>query len=120
MPLPPLTKAYSSRGADMGRPNRHAVDRTAPIKFHLARVPFVDGCYDRGGAYWGGPANLYRAYSVEGAVQLMGNLAEASRLGHVEIFLRARNREWAKQLVIRERDLAHPTAHGYRRAIFFR
>jgi len=64
MPIPPLTKAYSARGANMGRRDVHAVDKTAKIKFHVAYMPFTDGVYDQGGAYWGSPANLWRAVST--------------------------------------------------------
>lgn len=48
-------------GAPMGR---HSPSRPpeAGMRAHVARVPFIDGCYDQGGAYWGGPANLWCAW----------------------------------------------------------
>lgn len=53
MSVPLLTNVISRRGAPMGRCDTHAADCQEPVKFHLVKVPFVDGCYDRGGAYWG-------------------------------------------------------------------
>ena len=47
---------------------------------------FIDGCYDEGGAYWGMPANLYRA-TGEDDEQL------------IEIFTRANSRAEAKAKV---------------------
>jgi len=49
-------------GAQMGRCDVLPDDRTQSVKLHLRRVPFVDYCYDQGGAYWGGPANLWCAW----------------------------------------------------------
>ena len=37
-----------------------------PIKLCLRKVPFIDGCYDQGGAYWGSPANLWVAWGDDG------------------------------------------------------
>jgi hypothetical protein len=47
----------------------------------------VDGCYDQRGAYWGFPANLYRAacYDADGFV--------------VEVFTRAGSHQEAKAKV---------------------
>lgn len=57
-----LSEVSSKYGAPMGRPARHnCPDRQAEIEFQLERMPLVDGAYDSGGAYWGGPDNLYRA-----------------------------------------------------------
>ncbi len=53
-----LTKAYSIRGADMGRPT---ITDDPNAKVRLFRVRFYDGDYDRGGAYWGGSSPLYAA-----------------------------------------------------------
>jgi hypothetical protein len=33
------------------------------LKTRLCRVPFVDHCYDPGGAYWGSPADLWCAWA---------------------------------------------------------
>lgn len=53
----------SRRGAPMGR-------RSIPIpdgsKVKLRRMPFVDGCYDQGGAYWGAPANVWCCWGNSG------------------------------------------------------
>lgn len=57
----------SSRGAPMGRPSDDAEDLTGHV--YLERVPFVDGDYDEGGAYWGGGRGtppLYCAWDDEG------------------------------------------------------
>ncbi len=73
------------RGACMGRPTRlPQCPETASPKLYLRRLRFVDGCYDQGGAYWGFPANLYRAacYGVDGHV--------------VEVFTRADSPQEAK------------------------
>lgn len=81
-----LSEVSCRYGAPMGRRNIREVDPGCAVQFHLRRVPFVDSCYDRGGAYWGGPANLWRAY-------------HCSEEGVVEIFVRARSREEAKEQV---------------------
>jgi len=79
-----LPKAFSSRGADMGRaPKTGPAD--LPYKFRLARVPIDAGGYDQGGAYWGLGAP-------------------------VEMFLRAGDRE-AVKAKIRE---SYPAARFYR------
>ncbi len=45
---------------------------TKPTRVSLFCVRMVDGCYDDGGAYWGGPPSkpLYCARDREGEVQL--------------------------------------------------
>lgn len=64
----------------MGRADHHRIDlQREEIELHLQYIPFVDGGYDEGGAYWGSPANLYRAVNEE--------------LG-IEMFVRA---DWRKQ-----------------------
>lgn len=63
----PLTKILSNvsspRGAPMGRPNvgKPPTDQ----KIYDSHVPFEDGCYDTGGAYWGSPANLRVKYTKD-------------------------------------------------------
>ena len=52
---PTLSNVSSRNGAPMGRPDRLPDDPQAPIVLHLERLPMVDGDYDAGGAYWGGP-----------------------------------------------------------------
>lgn len=53
-----------TRGAPMGRREYHAEDRSRRWKMRLERVPLVDCAYDGGGAYWGGPDNLYQCAGV--------------------------------------------------------
>lgn len=49
-------------GSQMGRRNVLPDDaKTFPAKLRMIRLPFVDGCYDKWGAYWGAPANIYCA-----------------------------------------------------------
>lgn len=78
----------------MGRPDNLArcaqqldEEGKAFLKFELLKVPFVDECYDAGGAYWGAPANLWRAYA-EGEDEI------------VEGFFRAGSRQAAMQHLI--------------------
>lgn len=55
-----LSNTNCSRGAPMGRHEQHAYGCEG-IVFELEWVPFIDGDYDAGGAYWGSPANIYCA-----------------------------------------------------------
>lgn len=48
----------------MGR--RDTLPASTHPKLRLRLIPFVDGCYDRWGAYWGGPANVWLAWDDEG------------------------------------------------------
>ena len=91
MKVPPLSNVSSARGAPMGRADNLArcaqqLDEQgkAFLNFQLLKVPFVDECYDAGGAYWGAPANLWRAYA-EGEDEI------------VEGFFRAGSRQAAMQ-----------------------
>lgn len=95
----PNTPVNSRYGAPMGR---HGDNLSALIvepqdsPFTLQRVRLVDGCYDRGGAYWGSGQPLYWwAIEQEGC--------EASG------YFRANNRAAAKALI---REL-HPAARFY-------
>ena len=51
-------------GAPMGRPEVHKdfSGKSRCFKVNL----YGGGCYDDGGAYWGGPSNLYCATNGEG------------------------------------------------------
>jgi hypothetical protein len=51
-----LPNVSSKYGAPMGR---HADGTGTRERCRLFYVPFVDGDYDQGGAYWGSPANLW-------------------------------------------------------------
>ncbi len=94
----PITDVNCSRGAPMGRVSDLPSDGP-PIRLHLRYVPFVDGCYDQGGAYWGAPANLYVAW---------GDDPDSGFV--VEFYTRAYNREHAKEIVRKHR----PNATFYR------
>jgi len=76
--LPFQVNVSSMYGAPMGR----AADSISELsgKVHLRHVPFYDGDYDQGGAYWGGGEPLFCAWDNE---------------GH-EVYLRAASRESAK------------------------
>jgi hypothetical protein len=56
-----LENGCSRYGAQMGRRNE-VPDDYAGEKLRMLRLPFVDGCYDRWGAYWGSPANVWCAW----------------------------------------------------------
>lgn len=93
MNYPILPNACSPRGAAMGRCNE-INEPDSHIKFHLYRMPMSPcGAYDSGGAYWGcgGPTHgwMYHAYG-EGPDH------------NNEMFIRARSRNHAKELVREE------------------
>lgn len=73
-------------GSAMGRPNRLPDNRDCVCKLQLTRVPFVDGAYDRWGAYWGTPSNLWCAW---------GDADEVC----ARVFVRANSRDEAKAFV---------------------
>ena len=83
-----LSHACSQYGAQMGRPNRIPADIETAGKLYLEKLEWVDGDYDYGGCYWGngGVDNVWRA-SGESATE------------QVEIFVRAMNRDQAKDEV---------------------
>lgn len=61
---PPVSSQY---GAPMGRREERPDDLD---RLHVQCVPMVDGCYDPGGAYWGGQSpdgRMYLAWSRAGA-----------------------------------------------------
>ena len=55
---------WQCTGSQMGR--RDILPASTHPKLRLQRLPFVDGCYDRWGAYWGAPANVWLAWDDEG------------------------------------------------------
>lgn len=92
----------------MGRRNRCEMDVTEVGLVYLQQVPFIDGCYDRGGAYWGTPANLWRAYAeveatedeqVEDPINVFDQPIRAGDILVFEHFLRANSRKQAKDLL---------------------
>jgi hypothetical protein len=103
MPITPLPDVSSSRGAPMGRRDSHnRSHEELPLKFFLVHLPFIDGDYDKGGAYWGGAdKQMYRAESDglqpgEECVQ--------------EMFIRAHTRFQAKEEVLKR----YPNAIFYK------
>lgn len=88
-------------GAHMGRSNTRPADPELVVRLSLRRLPFVDGDYDQGGAYWGSPANLWRAVSATRHPWL-SNWDESALTApeHIEIFVRAESRAQAKNLVL--------------------
>lgn len=90
-------------GSAMGRRNRIPSDRTIDAKLHLQLLPFVDGCYDRWGAYWGFPANVWIAFTDY-------SVAFGDSLQTIEFFFRANSREEAKAKAL----LELPKARFYR------
>ena len=101
MPLPKLPEVNCSRGAPMGRCETHNIDPEAPAKFCLQAMHLVDGDYDRGGAYWGcwtrEHGGMWHAYACHDDEE-------------VEMFIRAKTREQAKEQ-IRER---YPNARFFK------
>lgn len=93
MPMPPLPHVGSKYGAPMGRADTHPagpLDELQPT-LDLQRLPFVDDCYDEGGAYWGLPANVWRVY---------GEITEDDETEVIDFYLRADSREAAKAEVL--------------------
>lgn len=93
MNYPKLENVNSPFGAPMGRRAYLPSDPNQPLKLSLRQLRWVDGDYDEGGAYWGGPgpgrawSAIYRAvgYDSEGLL--------------TELFTRAASRDAAKSAV---------------------
>lgn len=87
-------------GSQMGRRNIIPADY-ANERLNLHKVPFVDGAYDAGGAYWGAPENLWCAWGESATEQL-------------QIFVRAKDRTNARlavnQLLIQANLRHNPVA----------
>jgi len=80
-------------GSQMGRRDELPDDRQTVRKLRLTRLPFVDGDYDKWGAYWGSPANVWCGWA-----------------DGVRLFVRADDRDAAKKFI--QEKL--PTAKFYR------
>lgn len=52
-------------GSQMGRRNVLPEDCNLQCELRLIRLPFVDQRYDRWGAYWGSPANIWTSCRVK-------------------------------------------------------
>lgn len=95
--LPPVC---CKRGAPMGRP-AIILEPEAAVRFHLRKMRMVAGGYDTGGAYWGASSPAFGGmWHAFGDGPLYVN----------ELFVRARNREEAKQYVLK----VFPRATFYR------
>ena len=62
MPKPFEINVSSKYGAPMGRHSHTFGSFDKGRKLHLQRVPLIDGAYDKGGAYWGAPDDLWCAW----------------------------------------------------------
>lgn len=80
-------------GSQMGRRSILPDDRTEAPKLKMERLRLYDNAYDEGGAYWGGPGNLWCAYGDGEEIQ-------------IEIYVRADNRDEAKRKVRESLPLA--------------
>ena len=88
----PLTNVSSRRGAPMGRRNSLPDDTQSPIRLSLTCLPFVDGDYDRGGAYWGcspTAGGIYRAVGERDGDEYI-----------TEVFVRAKTRADARAQIV--------------------
>jgi len=83
--LPNLSCKY---GAPMGRPNSIPDDIHTAGKLYLGRLKWIDWDYDKGGAYWGRVNGDY-IYRATGETETE----------QVEIFVRAKSRDDAKEQV---------------------
>lgn len=97
--MKPFEVRVSSRyGSPMGRRNSLPEDKNTVVKLRLMRVPFVDGDYDRGGAYWGGGPDVYPLWCAWEDNPVLVN--------PVVFYCRARTRVSAKTLVWQQMPLA--------------
>lgn len=81
-------------GSQMGRRNILPDDpKRATGRLRLQRLPFVDGCYDRWGAYWGSPANVWMVWGDLCQRPLSPGIVET------QVFVRANSRDEAKAKV---------------------
>jgi hypothetical protein len=83
-----------ARGAALGRPDSAPAAVSAP-KVRMWRIRLDSGGYDDCGAYWGLGAPLYTAQSD---------------CGHIELWFRAEDRDWARAHVLER----YPSARFYR------
>lgn len=86
-------------GAYMGRPDILPDNKAAPVKLRLVRLRWVDGDYDQGAAYWGRCFTGLHAHThIYRAVAALPCKPE-HWFGHIEMFVRARDRNHAKSEV---------------------
>lgn len=81
-----LPNGCSKYGSQMGRRNTFPEDTNKAIKLRMEKLRWVDGDYDKWGAYWGGSNkdNIFCAWNDEKGVF---------------VFVRSGDRATAKQLV---------------------
>lgn len=89
-----LTQFNCKHGAPMGRPDVIpdwiANPKAQAPTLHLQRLKMVDGDYDEGGAYWGGPCEHGRMYCA-----FSGKDTEL-----IQVFVRARTVRDAMRMVL--------------------
>lgn len=105
-----LRKAYSERGADMGRPTFLPNDRSVEVKLRLVRMRLDSGGYDSGGAYWGCRDYPHRIYWAESAEEFELGMYDRPPVGTIEMTVDATSRAEAKSKI---RELL-PNAKFYR------
>lgn len=91
-----LPNASSRYGAQMGRRSIMPDDYVGE-KLRLTRLPFVNSCYDRWGAYWGSPATVWCAWGDSATEQ-------------VRLFVRGHTREEAKAAILKD----HPAVRFFK------
>lgn len=79
---------WVATGSQMGRRNELPEDTNEPVKLRMERLQFVDGDYDKWGAYWGanGCNHVYCAWGDGEKTQ-------------VRVFVRSITRDEAKILI---------------------
>ena len=78
----PFADVPCKYGAPMGRPSDAPGNFVDAPRLYARKARFVDGCYDKGGAYWGAPANVWAVWTRDGesvCYVRAGNHAEALR-----------------------------------------
>ena len=59
-----ITKVNCKYGSPMGR-NSYGEKPIDKTRVYDCKIPLYDGAYDKGGAYWGLPANLRVSYTKD-------------------------------------------------------
>jgi len=88
-----LPKACDKYGASMGRSSILPVDTNVSVQLRLIHLDLDSGGYDKGGAYWGFPNNLYWAESID---EFPVSYSLNSKL---QLSVRASSREEAKSKI---------------------
>ena len=94
------TGKWVCTGSQMGRRDILPSEQKEPYRLRLTRLPFIDGCYDWCGAYWGFPANIWCAWSGGSALtEFKDSPAPKPNELEVCVFVRANGRDAAKKLI---------------------